>query len=264
MSVGQLVYPLLPRAVASRRYAEINNHEISDWEASGLGPSVSHELQRWSKFGGMRASELQIQGLRMAVLESLQLTDRIGKPLSLSERNSFDSQLGLALFTELKLNTALAGVVDLWSFLSLIVFPDLIWTRFPNPSSERALGTPRNVLRRVWNRERVFGSLLRSGTKPLGEDELVGLLERSRLSRNNELMRTLAVAILDINDIGDRSYFVRTLMKQIAMQTGPRVIEALSKEELETLVGRSVLSARRIHERSKVSTGIEIRDHLAY
>lgn len=253
MSDAQFVYPLLPRAVANRRYAELNNHATNEWEANGLGSGNSHELQRWSKFGGRRASELQIHEMRMAVLESLRMTDQIGRPLSLSERNKLDSQLGLALYAELRLNTALAGVVDLWSFLSLIVFPDLIWTRFPNPSPERAIGTPRNVLRRVWNRERVFGSLLRSGTKPLGEDELVGLLERSRLSRNTELMRVLAIAILDVNDIGDRSYFVRTLMKQIAMQTGPRVIEALSREELETLVERSVLAARRIHERSKVS-----------
>jgi hypothetical protein len=102
--------------------------------------------------------------------------------------------------------------------------------------TDRLLGTPRNVLRRTWIRQEVLGDLMHSSTRPLGEDELVGLFERTALARNRALIRRLAIAVLEYEGQSGRSEWARDLYKRVTFSTGPRLLDALSDDELDALI----------------------------
>lgn len=147
----------------------------------------------------------------------------------------FDLDLGRALLTALRIVPADAAHDGVWTFLSTVVFPDLVALRFPDLHEERVLGRPRNALRRTWERESVLGDLHATATKPLGEDELVGLFERSALSRNRALARALAKRVLAYEG-GNRSAFARHLYMEARYSTGPLLMDAMAEEQLQAHV----------------------------
>jgi hypothetical protein len=125
---------------------------------------------------------------------------------------------------------------ETWNFLTLIVFPEVAVLRFPDMPEERLLGTNRNVLRRTWLRQEVLGDLMSSSDRSLGEDELVGLFERTALARNRALVRRLAAAIMEYHGDSARSVWARELYKRVTFATGPRLLDALSDGELDELI----------------------------
>ncbi|MBL0749257.1 hypothetical protein [Nocardioides baculatus] len=122
-----------------------------------------------------------------------------------------------------------------WTFLTLVVFPDLAWARFPDLHESRVLGGPRNALRRTWMRQHVLGDLHSEPRNPLGEDELVGLFERSALARNRRLVRAVAREVLS-SETSSRSDFARQLYKRITHLTGPLLLDSLTDHQLSALV----------------------------
>lgn len=116
--------------------------------------------------------------------------------------------------------------------MSAVVFPDVVWARFPELHQDRVLGKRhRNTLRRAWFRYDVIGDLQESASQPLGEDEMTGLFERTQVARNRELVRAAAHFILD-SDAANRSEYARSLMKKVTALTGPYLLDGLSTGEL--------------------------------
>jgi hypothetical protein len=85
-------------------------------------------------------------------------------------------------------------------------------------------------------RQHVLGDLLHLTDRPLGEDELVGLFERTALARNRTLIRRLAAAVLQYDGSTSRSDWARELYKRVTFHTGPRLLDALTEEELDALI----------------------------
>ena len=81
----------------------------------------------------------------------------------------------------------------------------------------------------------MLGDLHATATKPLGEDELVGLFERSALSRNRALARALAKRVLAYEG-GNRSAFARHLYMEARYSTGPLLMDAMAEEQLQAHV----------------------------
>lgn len=187
--------------------------------------------------GGRVADQRRLMQVRKAVVESLEdwpLTEPLGSKVA-----AFDLALGRALHEHLEIVPADAAHDETWSFLALMVFPDVVVQRFPDMATERLLGTPRNALRRTWFREDVLGDLQHSAKRPLGEDELVGLFERSALARNHFLVRRLAVAVLSYEGPA-RSAWAREVYKQVTLVTGARLLDALSDDELDDLIATAI------------------------
>ena len=235
------VYPTLARQLADKFYEELvtvgssalrRRFEAGGFRPKGvLSPSVNVAV----------ASERKIKSLRAgidSILDELKSIDG-----SARRHHAFDTRIGLFLADEMDVIPAQSGSFDMWSYLGVVVFPDVHEYRF-NISPERVLGGPRNTLRRLWYRERVLGELLRAEERPLGEDELVALTERSRISRNAELVQGLAKRILQLRDVGQRSYFVRDLMKNISKESGTVLIDALDADQLEELIDRAEFRTR--------------------
>jgi hypothetical protein len=235
--MSEFVYLRLPFPFAKARISEIAETMSNGGGLPGVQVLARTEHPRATPVatGGRVASSEQIADVRAAVLKAIEpwgLMDTVPS----TQVAAFDLALGRTLHEHLRIIPADAAHDETWSFLTLVVFPDVAVCRFPQMHIDRMIGTQRNVLRRPWFREEVLGDLLRSTDRPLGEDELVGLFERSAVARNRALIRRLAVAVLAYDGPTARSKWARALYKRVTFSTGPRLLDALSDAELDAVI----------------------------
>ncbi len=186
--------------------------------------------------GGRAASREQIEAMRQAVIADMQSYIAAGESIGRTRAAEFDRSLGRTLHKHLAIVPGDAAHSEVWNFLTLVIFPDLAVMRFPDIHNDRFLGTQRNVLRRTWVRQEVLGDLLSGAERPLGEDELVGMFERTALARNRKLMRALARVVTEYDRKGSRSDWARPLYKKVTFLTGPRFLDILEEAEIESVV----------------------------
>ena len=223
------IYPRLSRGVALSRLAEIRTIAETDPERLEDAVQFHHPSSTPVATGGTLVSVSRLQDIREEVLHELsEWKNRIVGTSSAK----FDSKLGTVLHKSLQIIPADGSSEEVWNFLSLMVFPDVTYQRFPNLPDERSLGTPRNTLRRAWVRREILGDLLVAGSPVLGEDELVGLLERTAFARNRKLVRAVAEVVLEFDGKGARSEFARRLYKRVRISTGPYLWDVMSPEEI--------------------------------
>lgn len=230
------VYPRLSLPFARARISEIAS-AMSGSGVAGVRALSATEHPRAAPVatGGRVANPDDIGKVRAAVLDTVKPWYSAGVVPRL-QGAAFDLALGHTLHEYLQIVPADAAHDETWNFLTLVVFPDVAVLRFPGMHADRLIGSPRNVLRRTWFREEVLGELLHSSDRPLGEDELVGLFERSALARNHALIRRLAVAVLAYEGPMARSEWARELYKNVTFTTGPRLLDALSDTELDAII----------------------------
>ena len=240
--MSRFVYPRLPLSFAKKRIAEIES-ALAKNGLRGVAELASTEHPRAAPVatGGRVADRTRIDGVRREVIHALEPW-RTQEPVPRTEVATYDQALGRALHESLEIVPADAAHDETWSFLTLVVCPDIAVRRFPDMHDERMLGTPRNALRRTWLREEVIGDLQRTAERPLGEDELVGLFERSALARNRMLVRRLATAVLAYEGRG-RSDWARELYKHVTFATGPRLLDALPEDQLDDLISSAARAA---------------------
>lgn len=234
--MSEFVYPRLPLPYAKARISEIAE-TMSRGGVSGVQALARAEHPRAAPVatGGRVANSDQIANVRAAVLKTIEPWRQLGT-VPRPQAAAFDLTLGRILHERLRIIPADAAHDETWSFLTLVVFPDVAVLRFSDMHVDRLIGAPRNVLRRTWFRQEVLGDLLHSTERPLGEDELVGLFERSALARNHALIRRLAVAVLAYDGPMARSEWARDLYKRVTFSTGPRLLDALSDAELDAII----------------------------
>lgn len=229
-----LSYPRLTRGDAAALFESLRG-EYQRKGIAALTAKVQFDHERKVPVStGRIATSDEIQRVRQTVLDAIE--DRIGRSnVSGEARAELDAALGRALHDALDIVPADAAHEGTWSFLSLVVFPDIAAIRFPNFHEDRFIGTPRNALRRTWQRYESLGDLPTPRNGGLGEDELVGLLERSQLVRNRALARALAERVI-AHQGSNRSNWARKLYKAATYQSGLRLLDALSQEEIEAFV----------------------------
>jgi hypothetical protein len=131
-----------------------------------------------------------------------------------------------------------------WSFLSLVVLPDVAFWRFPNrklrDEYDRILGRPRNVFRRLWWRCYAFGAELGGLSSSLLEDEAVGIMERPTLGGDPRVASAVAQAHLTRvrrNPGLSRTEVMRDANKRIRRLASVITLSALDDVELGAAVG---------------------------
>lgn len=231
-------YPRLPLSAAKTLVAELAD-EFRDTGLHGVAARAAAEHPRAEPVptGATIADLNQILAVRKAVLDAVEpwyASQEVGR----AAVSLFDNALGLALYESLQILPADASHEGTWSFLSLVVLPDVVILRFPTMHDDRLIGTPRNALRRLWQRQELLGDLMQGASRPLGEDELVGIFERTALARNRSLARRLAVAVMSYEGKGSRSEWARGLYKRVTFVTGPRLLDVLDEAEIDDLVSR--------------------------
>lgn len=242
----KVAYPRLPRAIA-----EAERERVADAHARG-GLKMVRDLVRYGHerarpvATGRIATPDEMKEVRKAVVEDL--ADWIHRGEVGSRGAEFDNDLGVTLHRELNIIPSDAAHEDTWSFLTLVLFPDLAVMRFPTLHRDRFLGTQRNALRRTWQRQDVLGPMLqRNDDRALGEDELVGLFERSAMVRNRLLARSAAEAVCAYEG-PNRSQWARKLYKAISYQTGARLLDALNERAIRELVEEAAHEASSLSE----------------
>lgn len=233
--MSNLVYPRLPRLVALAIAEKISIIAADD--PRRLIELVGFEHPRASPIptGGNVVTASYIRSVRESVMEEAGhfLDAGLIPNRWISE---FDRRVGVMLHEQLRITPADAAHEGPWSFLAVLVFPDVCYARFPDLHQDRLVGTKRNVLRRLWIRQDVLGDLTAAGDPPLGEDEYVGLLERTAMARNPRLVRALARRVIAYEGGMARSEFARLLYKRAMHMTGPLLLDVLSDEQLDIQV----------------------------
>jgi hypothetical protein len=163
--------------------------------------------------------------------------------------NLFDAKLGRALHDTLDILPADAGNEGPWSFLSAMVFPDLVSLRFPDLHEQRVVGEPRNALRRAWQRYEVLGERVLVGDTPLQEDEIVQITERTAFVRNRRIAKFVAEAITS-HDHPQRTLCTRLSVLRIMRLGGPLMLDLYPDDELRRVVTEEVARGHLDWERS--------------
>lgn len=198
--------------------------------------ATSHPKAQPVPTGARIADEIQIAALRESVLEDLDLWLRPGVAISRSRTAEFDRALGSTLHDNMRIVPADAGHDATWNFLSAVVFPDVVWARYPDLHFDRVQGKRhRNTLRRAWFRHTIVGDLQATASRPLGEDEMTGLFERPSIAMNYQLIRLLAQMVL-AHAGPNRMEYTRKLMKRTIALTGTYLLDSLAQDELLRLI----------------------------
>lgn len=136
-----------------------------------------------------------------------------------------------------------AASTDVWAWLTLVLMPDIALQRFPDGSRLRMTGGPRNVFRKVWWRVEVLGDLADpSLPDTLGEDELVGIFERTSLGRNRPIARAIFRRIRAFEDGGRTEYsraLTRTVLRDLA-HVSPALLNDASADDLVASASRRI------------------------
>ncbi|SDO78497.1 hypothetical protein SAMN04489867_0577 [Pedococcus dokdonensis] len=234
---GMFTYPRLPGEPARELLALVRDTSKMGTTGVTALASASHPKAAHVATGGRKSTGDDLLRVRGRVLEAVgHWVDGGGVPRN--QQPKFDALLGQALHESLEILPADAAHAGTWSFLTLVLLPDVAVTRFTDLVDDRGLGTKRerNVLSRAWMRWDALGAVLLSGDPILGEDELVGLLERSAVARNGALVHELATAVLHHRTGTARSEYARELYKRVRHRTGPLMLDLLTRDELAELV----------------------------
>jgi len=232
-----LVYPRLPRKVALRYIVERSDAGLAQLATMG---ALTHPDAEPSATGGQPADLdklAEVQGVIRQVARDAGYPESLG-----SASQTFDRPCGAALSKVMDIVPADAAEEGVWSFLTLVVVPEIGPWRFPARAEERLLGRPRNVLRRTWWRAWALGPDLDQapeGCEPLGEDESVQIMERPSLGGNRRTARALQAALWRAEQEGlavPRSELMRQLARRTRAVKSHIQFDALADGALDELL----------------------------
>ena len=242
----QLIYPRLLRSTALDALSDIEGRPLEELRSEA---STWHAQAEYYATGS-RVPEDRLRRLAEAVRTK---ADNLGfpKPPGIARQGQFDRTMPALLYKQMRIVPADAASEGVWSFLTLVLLPDIAVWRFPQQTHERLIGRPRNVFRRYWWRARSLGVNPGDPTSELGEDQLVQVMERPSISGSRKLARTFAQTVLQAAagspDVGIEP-LMRDAAKRLVRLTPFVCFEALAdvdlKSQLDDLVATSVIALR--------------------
>jgi hypothetical protein len=246
MTNGSLLYPRLSRAAAQRILNERNGVSIEDLHDLG---GLDHPDAAPSATGGRPVTADKLRDVQNAIREVAKSAG-FPKPIAGSTQ-SFDRPCGSALYGLMDIVPADAADEGVWSFMTVVLVPEIGPWRFPRQSDDRMLGRPRNVLRRLWWRAWALGpdlELAPDGCEPLGEDESVQIMERPSLGGNRRSAHALQEALWRAELAGlsvPRSELMRQLARRMRATKSHISLDSIDDESLIELLGRITHDALR-------------------
>jgi hypothetical protein len=190
MSDDRFIYPELDfsaeeelfNTLAGRSVEQLRQDSVSNYPRSTYFPI------------GVRIPESQLEDLQQEVRA---FVDELGwpEPYETEERLLFRTKLPTILHQKMAISAANAGRAGIWSFLSLVLMPDVAVWRWPDLTPQRVKGHAersrnRHVFRVAWWRAEVLGESSADLLAELSEDNLVQILERPGLFRDHRLATT--------------------------------------------------------------------------
>lgn len=202
--------------------------------------SFAHPKAYPPPIGGTQIPVDRLRSLREYVVAS---AEEYGFPRRAKKKDSslsgFDNAIGERLYSDLCISPVDAGYEETWNFLTLVVFPDIANWRYPNeskiPDYERWIGKPRNVFRKIWWR---MNNMTPTLSAEIGEDEGVGIMERTTLGFNPRIAQSMVKTHVDLysHDLGSRSDAMRVFAFQVQRLSKIIELDCLSEDDLRDLL----------------------------
>ena len=225
------LFPRLPTARARELVEVYRDHSID--ELTGSAAPSSKDM-RFAEVGGARVSEIQLMGLRERLVDTARACGFPGK----SDTRAFDAKAGVALYENCSVSRGEALRVDTWSFLTLVLLPDIAVWRFPDRHPARLLGGVRNTFQRCWRRAWLLeghGAEKWRVLESLSEDAFVQIAERPGPTASPRVARALGLAWCEMaKSIGAQKMqpVHRGAMKRVLALGMLVTFDALSDSEL--------------------------------
>ena len=240
MSDDRFIYPELDLSAEEELFRTLAGRSVEQLRED----SVSSYPQSTYFTPGARIQESQLEDLRQEVRV---FVDELGwpEPCETEEKRLFKTKLPTILHRNMAISAANAGRAGVWSFLSLVLMPDVAVWRWPDLTPQRLTGyaersSNRHVFRVPWWRAEVLGERHASLVADLTEDNLVQILERPGLFRDHRLAVTAGDTFVDYrseipDDVSDEDVF-RDLCKRLNRLGAFVAFEVLKAEELTEVV----------------------------
>lgn len=238
-------YPRLPAGAAVERLIELT---AMPWEQLLQSAELHHSQSYWYPTGARR-SEDDLRRLA-DVVRSCAADNGWPKPLGgrSTAATNFDRELSGVLLRDMEIIPADAADEGVWSYLSLVLLPDVAFWRFPNTQAradyERLLGRPRNVFRRLWSRAFTLGT---EASVALFEDEAVNIMERPSLAGDRRLAQAIVrrhLAMATADPSLPRTELLRQVAKRMLRLSAVLTVPALNDQQVEQLVDEVALASR--------------------
>lgn len=190
-----MLLPRLPGPSAESMLDRLLDGDALQWP--GFDPTALPDEVLYASTGGSRVDQRQLRELRQGLV-SVAEEHGFGARDARATQAKFDAALGAWLIQQPLLRTGEALRDDVWSFIGVVMAPDIVHWRF-GTSRERYLGGVRNTFQRLSMRARVLdrgeGAQDRWGLlDSLTEDALVQITERPSIGADAVLSRALAEA----------------------------------------------------------------------
>lgn len=241
------LYPTFSSEVAQRELKKLEQrYRRTSQVFTSRGVIVRHPKASYPSSGGEPVPAQRLFELRDIVLKNIAAVDSEEK-LSISARNrAVDRTLSQLLGTWFEEEENRSNVADpqMWSYLAIIVLPDVAISRFParadgSLQSERFLAGRRNIFYRAYLRYVVLGEeVLSDEDTELFEDDLVGLVDRN-LSADHRLSQAIARKISSLASVENRRERVRRGLKNIQFELKVTDLSSVPSEALKKIVNKA-------------------------
>ncbi|MEV1320059.1 hypothetical protein AB0J14_28735 [Micromonospora arborensis] len=231
------VYPRLPAHIAEQLLTAYTGRDLVELRRLS---TTADPRTTWYPTAPYRVPEDDLRALQQTV-RAIATEAHWPAPLSKTSGTAFDRLLAPALYRQMTIVPADAASEEVWSFLSLVLLPDIALWRWPNPlrrpGYERIIGRPRNVFRRLWTRIHSLGEDLGA---QLYEDEAVAILERPTLGAHPRVARAITHAHLTTaGEAGSaRTDILRITARRLRRLAVVVSLESLDDAQLADLVRR--------------------------
>lgn len=232
---AQLLWPRLSRGRAVQLALTLSTASL---EQARLGARTSHRAAAPEPWG-QPVTDGRIADVQARLRE---LADGRGWPKRLDPAGAaeVDRGWGRLLHEGMQIMPVDAADEGVWSFLALVVVPDLSLWRWPGAHRDRFIGLSQHAFGRLWWREWVLGSDMTGdvGTAaPLSEDELVALFRRRDLVANPVVARAIVRGVQRSGVEGPaRLATMKRVVVDLLRLTPARCLDVLDEVELDQLV----------------------------
>lgn len=237
--ITPVTYPRLPSVVAKALLQEQRELPV---EELGRGIVTSHPKQEWHPTIPSRVTKEVLSELRSTVLD-ISYDHGFPEPQPRGGHTLFDRELAVYLSEQMNLVPAEAAVGGMWSFISLVLLPDVAAWRYPDRHQHRFIGSDtmigtsnRHVFGRLWARAYVFGPDLMSR---LIEDNFEGILGRPTFGGNIRMARAIAATMVRVTaerKVTNSQELLRDALKRVRRLAYIVSFNGLEGDELRDLL----------------------------
>lgn len=241
-----VTYPRLPSAVARPLLQEQKYLSIEELD-SFVGTSYSK--QEWHPTIPTRVTQAELAELRSTVVD-IARAHGFPQPQLRGGLSLFDRQLAVYLWEHMHLVPAEAAVGGVWSFLSLVLLPDVAAWRYPERHPGRFIGrdimigtSNRHVFGRLWVRAYVFGPEL---LHRLIEDNFEGIFGRPAFGGSVRVARAIGTAMVHTIDeykVSNSQELLRDAMKRLLRLASIVRFNALDDDQLDALLNEVFITS---------------------